>query len=141
MEEWVSTSANQPRLNAALLAIFAVVALAIAAIGTYSVLAYSVSQRTGEIGLRMALGAPRGRVVRLIVHEGMTVGLSGIGAGLLGALALSHALGSLEFGVRERDPVTFGLVAVALAAIALVACVVPAHRASQVDPVVALRCD
>ncbi len=118
---------------------FAGVALLIAAIGTYSVLAYSVSLRTSEIGLRMALGAERGRVVGLIVGEGASVGLRGIGAGLLGALALGRALEGLVFGMAVRDAGTFALVAVVLAAVALAACAGPAHRAAHVDPLVALR--
>jgi putative ABC transport system permease protein len=139
MGEWVSNSAAQPRLNAMLLGIFAFVALLIASIGIYGVLAYSVSQRTGEIGVRMALGASQRRVLRLIVGEGMTVALIGIGSGLLGGLALGRAVSSLVFGVPVRDPATFLGVAVALAGVAFAACVVPALRASRVDPIVALR--
>jgi len=105
------------------------------------VLAYSVNQRTREIGLRMALGAPRGGVLRLIVREGMAVGLAGIGIGLAGALALSRALASLVFGVPVRDPATFAVVAAALTLVALAACIIPARNASRVDPMVALRYD
>ncbi len=141
MDEWVSNNAAQPRLNAVLLAAFAIVALAIAAVGTYGVLAYSVSQRTREIGLRLALGAPRGRVVRLIVREGMTIGTLGIGIGLASAYALSGALGSLVFGVRVHDPATFAAVSAALAIVALAACTLPALRAARVDPMVSLRDD
>ena len=100
MDEWVSNNAAQPRLNAILLAVFAAVAMLIAAIGIYGVLAYSVNQRTREIGLRMALGAPRAQVLQLIVREGMTVGAIGIGAGIVAALALSRVLASLVFDVR-----------------------------------------
>jgi putative ABC transport system permease protein len=139
MEQWLTNSEAQPRLNAVLLAVFAVVALAIAAVGIYGVLSYSVSQRTREIGLRMAIGAQRGNVVGLVVREGMTVATCGIAIGLVGALAASQALGTLLFGVQARDPVTFAAVATALAAVALAACYVPARRASQVDPNVALR--
>ena len=139
MDQWVSNSAAQPRLNTILLSVFAAVALLIASIGIYGVLAYSVSQRTAEIGVRMALGAtPRG-VLKLIIGEGMKVALIGIGAGLLGGLALGRALSSLVFGVPVRDPLTFTGVAVALAAVALAACAYPALRASRVDPIVALR--
>ena len=141
MDEWVSNSAAQPRLNAILLAVFAAVAMLIAAIGIYGVLAYSVNQRTREIGLRMALGAPRGHVLRLIVREGMTVGAIGIGIGIAGALALSRVLASLVFDVPVRDPLTYVVVAVSLAVVALVACVIPARKASRVDPIVALRYD
>jgi putative ABC transport system permease protein len=139
MEEWVSNNAAQPRLNAILLAVFAGVALLIAAVGTYGVLAYSVSQRTREIGLRLALGAPRSRVLRLIVREGMTMGLAGIGAGQVCALGVSQVLGSLVFGVPVRDPATFATVTLVLTVVALAACAVPAMRASQVDPMVSLR--
>jgi len=139
MEQWLSNSAAQPQLNTILLTVFAAVALLIAAIGIYGVLAYSVSQRTGEIGVRMALGAsPRG-VLRLVVGEGMKVALIGIGAGLLAGLALGRAVSSLVFGVPVRDPVTFIVVALALASIALAASAVPALRASRIDPIVALR--
>jgi putative ABC transport system permease protein len=102
---------------------------------------YSVNQRTREIGLRMALGAPRGGVLRLIVREGMAVGLAGIGIGLAGALAMSRALASLVFGVPVRDPATFAVVAAALTIVALAACIIPARNASRVDPMVALRYD
>jgi putative ABC transport system permease protein len=139
MDEWVSTSAAQPRLNAVLLGGFAIAALLVAAVGVYGVLAYSVNQRTREIGLRMALGAPRGRVVRSIVREGMTVGLVGVGVGVVGALALGRALASLVFGVPVRDPITIAVVAAGLIVVALAACAVPARKASRVDPLVALR--
>ena len=139
MEQWVANSVAQPRLNAVLLAIFAAVALLIAAIGIYGVLSYSVSQRTREIGLRMAIGAQRASVMQLVVREGMLVALAGIGAGLAGALAVSRALATLLFGVQVRDPATFAAVTLALATVALAACYIPARRAARVDPMVALR--
>ena len=139
MDEWVAGGAAQPRLNAALLGFFAVVALVIASVGIYGVMAYSVTQRTREIGLRMALGAPRSRVLRQIVREGMTVGAAGIAAGLVAAWGLSRALADLVFGVEVRDPSTFVAVAVVLGATALLASLLPAGRASRVDPMVALR--
>jgi len=139
MEQWVSNTAAQPRLNAQLLAVFAGVALLIAAIGIYGVLAYSVNQRTREIGLRMALGAQPEGVLRLVVGEGMLVALAGVAIGLVAALALSRTLSSLLFEVPERDPATFAAVAVALTLVALVACALPARRASRVDPMIALR--
>ena len=139
MVEWVSTSAAQPRLNATLLGVFACVALLVAAIGTYGVLAYSVTQRTRELGLRMALGADRGGVLRLIVREGMLVGAAGIAVGLAAAAALGRALGSLVFGVSVWDPASYAAVAAVLTLVALASCVVPALRASRVDPMVALR--
>jgi putative ABC transport system permease protein len=115
------------------------VALAIAAVGIYGVLAYSVTQRTRELGVRLALGAQPGDVRRMVVREGMTLGLAGIAAGLAGAVALSHLLTALLFGIRPRDPATFGAVAAILIAIALAACYIPARRATRIDPVVALR--
>lgn len=139
MDEWVSNSAAQPRLNTDLLAVFAAMALLIASIGIYGVLAYSVSQRTGEIGVRMALGATPGAVLRLIVGEGMKVALFGITVGLVGALALARVFSSLVFGVPVRDPVTFAAVAVALAGVAFAASSLPALRAARVDPMAALR--
>jgi len=103
------------------------------------VLAYSVNQRTREIGLRMALGATPRSVLQLIVGQGMKVVLLGVGIGLLGGLALGRAVSSLVFGVPVRDPATFSLVAVVLTAVAFAACIIPARRASRVDPMVALR--
>jgi len=139
MDQWLSNSAAQPRLNTVLLTTFAVVALVIAAIGIYGVLAYSVNQRTREIGLRMALGATPARVLNLIVHEGMKMVLAGVVIGLVGGLALGKAVSSLVFGVAVHDPMTFVVVAVVLIVIALAACVIPARRAARVDPMVALR--
>ncbi len=139
MDEWVSNSAAQPRLNTTLLTVFAIVALLIAAIGIYGVLAYSVNQRTREIGVRMALGATPGSVLKLIVREGMKVVLLGVVVGLAGGLALGRAVSSLVFGVTVRDPATFALVAATLIGVALAACAIPARRAARVDPMVALR--
>ena len=139
MEQWLSNSAAQPRLNTVMLSVFAFVALLIASLGIYGVLAYSVSQRTGEIGVRMALGATPRDALRLIIREGMTGVVIGIGAGLLGGLALGRAVSSLVFGVPVRDPAVFIGVAATLAAVALAACAIPALRASRVDPIVALR--
>jgi putative ABC transport system permease protein len=139
MDEWLSRSAAQPRLNATLLALFACAALAIGAIGMYGVLAYSVSQRTHEIGVRIALGAPRRRVLWMVVQEGMTVAIAGLAVGLIAAFALSRALAGIVFGVTVRDPLTFAVVGITLAIVALGACVLPARRASNVDPLTALR--
>jgi putative ABC transport system permease protein len=139
MEQWLSNSAAQPRLNTVMLSAFAFVALLIASVGIYGVLAYSVSQRTGEIGVRMALGATPRDALRLIIREGMIVVFLGIAAGLLGGLTLGRAVSSLVFGVPVRDPVIFVGVAATLATVALAACAIPALRASRVDPIVALR--
>ena len=139
MDQWLSNSAAQPRLNTVLLTTFAMVALVIAAIGIYGVLAYSVNQRTREIGLRMALGATPVRVLNVIVHEGMKMVLAGVLIGLVGGLALGKTVSSLVFRVPVHDPVTFVVVAVLLTVIALAACIIPARRAARVDPMVALR--
>ena len=141
MDEWLANSAAQPRLNAVLLVVFAVTAILIATIGIYGVLAYSVNQRTREIGVRMALGAPRAQVLRMVVREGMIVGAVGVVSGVVAALVVSRVLSSLVYGVEVRDPATYAGVAVILAVVALVACVVPARKASRVDPIVALRFD
>ena len=139
MEDWVSSSAAQPRLNARLLALFAAIALLIAAIGIYAVLAYSVTERTREIGLRLALGAQPAGVLRLIVGEGLKVGLIGIAIGLIGALMAGRALSSIVYGLSVRDPETFATVTMALTLVAVAACFIPARRAAKVDPMVALR--
>jgi predicted permease len=139
MDEWLSNTAAQPRRNAQLLAIFAAVALLVATLGVYGVIAYSVHQRTREIGLRMALGAPPGRVLRQVIGEGMSVGAAGIGAGVAGALAVSRVLSSVVVGVGVDDPATYVGVAAAIAFVTLAACVLPARRASRIDPIVALR--
>jgi len=139
MDQWVTSNAVQPRLNSVLLAVFAMVALLIAAIGIFGVLTYSVNQRTREIGVRMALGAQRTNVLRLVVREGMLVALAGIGAGLAGAIALSRLLATLLFGVNARDFATFATVTAVLVIVALISCYLPARRATRVDPIIALR--
>ena len=139
MDEWISNSAAQPRLNAMLLGIFSAIALLIAAIGIYGVLAYSANQRTREIGLRMALGAQPGNILRLIVREGMRFALIGVGVGLVCSIGFGRAVSTLVYGVSIHDPATFVGVAILLTGVALAACVFPARRAARVDPMVALR--
>jgi putative ABC transport system permease protein len=139
MDQWLATSAAQPRLNTVLLGTFAVLALLIAAIGIYGVLAYSVSQRTQEIGVRMALGATPQGVLRMTLLEGMKVAAIGMVCGILSAIALGRVVSSLVFGVNVRDVRTFGWVVAALAAVTAAACLVPALRAARVSPLVALR--
>jgi putative ABC transport system permease protein len=141
MEEWVSNGAAQPRLNAALLGAFAVFALVIAAIGIYGLLAYSVTQRTREIGIRLALGAAPSSVLRLVILEGMKITVIGILFGALGGFLLRAALRSLVYEVPVHDPLTFAGVAFLLVLVAFLACAVPAFRAARVDPQIALRCD
>jgi putative ABC transport system permease protein len=139
MDQWISTSAAQPRLNADLLEIFSLIALSIAAIGIYGVLSYSVNQRMREIGIRIAMGAQRSDVLRLVVGEGMTVAMAGIAVGLAAALAVSRVMASLLFGVQAHDLKTFAAVAGVLAIVSAAACYLPAAKAMRVDPVVALR--
>jgi putative ABC transport system permease protein len=127
------------RFNALLLSIFGAVALILTSVGIYGVIAYSVSQRTGEIGIRMALGALPSSIFRLVVGQGMTLVLISIGTGLLGALACTRVMSSLLFGVTAWDPVTFVSIATLIAAVAFLACWVPARRAARINPIDALR--
>jgi ABC-type antimicrobial peptide transport system permease subunit len=122
-----------------LLSIFAGVALVLAAIGIYGLMSYAVQQRTQELGIRMALGANRSNVLRLIMAQGMKLAVSGVVLGLALAWGLTRLIASLLFGVQASDPTTFGLVAAILAAVALIAAYVPARRATTIDPLIALR--
>jgi putative ABC transport system permease protein len=141
MDEYVAASVSTPRFNTTLLAIFSGVALVLTIVGLYGVMSYSVAQRTGEIGIRLALGAQTRDVLRLIVGQGFRLVFLGLAIGLLGAFALMRLIASLLFGVSTKDPLTFATVACLLALVALVACFIPALRASRVDPVDALRCE
>ena len=141
MDEVVSRSVAQRRLTMVLLAIFAGSALLLAAVGIYGVIAYSVTQRTQEIGIRLALGAQQGDVLRMIVGQAAALAAAGILLGAAGAALLTRLMTDLLFGVQPFDPLTFGAVAAVLAAVALLASYVPGRRATQVDPVVALRAE
>jgi putative ABC transport system permease protein len=135
----VAASVAQPRFRMLMLGVFAVMALTLAAVGLYGVMAYSVSQRRGELGLRMALGAESGHVLRLVLREGLLPVASGIVAGLVGAALLTGVMSNLLFEVSAFDPLTFGSVSALLALVAAAACYLPARRATMVDPLTALR--
>jgi putative ABC transport system permease protein len=139
MEEVVSTSVAQPKLEAILLGIFGGLALLLAAVGIYGVMSYSVSQRTGEIGLRMALGADRSQVLALICKQGLRLAALGLASGLILALGVTRLMSKILFGVSNTDPVTYAAIIALLTAVALLACYMPARRATEVDPMVALR--
>jgi predicted permease len=141
MEDLVNRAIAPQRFNLFILGLFGALGLLLAAVGIYGVMAYSVSQRTDEIGLRMALGAQSLDVLKLIVKQGMTMALAGVAIGLIASFALTQLVKSLLFGVSATDPLTFIAVSLMLAAVALFACWIPARRATKVDPIVALRCE
>jgi putative ABC transport system permease protein len=139
MNQLLAESFARRRFNMMLLAVFASVALLLAAVGIYGVMSYSVTQRTHEIGIRIALGAQTRDVLKMIVRQGMTLVLIGVAIGIAASFALTRIMSSLLFGVSPTDAVTFAGVAIVLAGIALLACLIPARRATRVDPMVALR--
>ena len=139
MDSVFSESIQRPTLVAGLLAGFAVMALLLAAVGTYGVLSYMVAQRRREIGVRMALGADRGRVLAHVLKQGLVLTTIGLAAGLAGAFALNRVIASLLFGVRPTDPTTLSVVVMTIVAVAVGACWLPAWRASRLDPNVVLR--
>jgi len=139
MEARVSASVAQPRLQTIVLGTFAGLALLLAAVGVYGVMSYAARQRTREIGIRMALGAGGRAILTLLLGKGVAMVAVGVGAGLLGAAALTRALRSLLYGVSATDPLVFAGITAVLAAVALLAALVPARRASRLDPVLALR--
>jgi predicted permease len=139
LREVISQSVSQPRFRSLLIAVFATVALLLSAIGIYGVISYSVAQRTSEIGLRMALGAPRASVLRQVAGSGASLALAGVAIGGAGAFALTRFLRSLLFATGSTDPITFASVTILLLGVALLASFIPALRATRIDPVVALR--
>jgi len=139
MEQVTANSVANRRLSMLLLAIFAGVAIALAAVGIYGVISYSVSRRTHEIGVRMALGANRADVLRMIVRQGLSLALGGAALGLAAAIALTRVMNTMLFGVTATDPPVFAAVTLLLLAVAALACYVPARRATKVDPLIALH--
>jgi putative ABC transport system permease protein len=139
MEEWLATSIAQRKFNMTLLAVFAFLAVILAAVGIYGVMSYNVAQNTREIGIRLALGAQPGDVLKLILGQGLLLASLGVAAGLVGAFALTRLLESLLFGVATTDIATFITLSSALVLLAALACWIPARRATKVDPIVALR--
>jgi putative ABC transport system permease protein len=141
INEVIASTTAPRRFNTLLLAIFAAVALALAATGIYSVISYSVTQRTQEVGVRMALGARPGDVIRLILKQGLALTLIGVAAGVFGAIAAARVMSGLLYGVTTTDPATFAAISLFLAIVAALACYLPARRAARVEPMAALRCE
>jgi putative ABC transport system permease protein len=139
MHEIRAESVAPERLNLMLLSIFAGIALVLAIVGIYGVMSYSVTQRTHEIGIRMAIGAQPRDVFRMVIGQGMMLAMIGVGIGLVGAFALTRLMTTMLFGIEPTDPTTFAAIATLLTVVALVACYVPGRRATKVDPVVSLR--
>jgi putative ABC transport system permease protein len=139
MEQLLSGSLSLRRFSGLLLGLFAALALILSIVGIYGVISYSVSQRTHELGLRMALGAQQSDVLRLVVMQGLKLTLTGLALGLAATFVVSRFLASLLFGVSPTDLPTFVTVSIVLATVALLACYIPARRATKVDPMIALR--
>jgi putative ABC transport system permease protein len=141
MEDVIGTSVAQPKLTMQFVAVFAGFALLLAVIGIYGVMAYSVTSRTQEMGIRLALGATPEDILRMVVGQGMRLTLLGVVIGVIASLALTRLLATLLFGVHATDPVIFSTAAILLVSAALVACYLPARRATRVDPIDVLRCE
>ena len=139
LEQVLAESIARPRFNTLLITILAGVAMVLAAVGIYGVISYSVTQRTHEIGVRMALGASASNVLRLVIGHGMLIAGIGLAVGVIGAFAVTRIMGSLLYGVSATDPLTYIVLVAALGIIALIASYIPARRAMRVDPVIALR--
>jgi putative ABC transport system permease protein len=139
MDQLLADSISRSRFTMLLLGIFACIALVLASVGIYGVIAYSVTQRTQEFGIRMALGANRRDVFRLVLGQGTRLTLLGVGLGIVAALVVTRLMATLLYSISATDPLTFAAVALLLALVALAACYIPARRATRVDPIIALR--
>jgi len=139
LDDVVARSLSQARFSMLLLSIFAGLALMLSAVGIYGVMAYVVAQRTREMGIRLAMGAQAGDVLKLVLRQGGKLALAGVGIGIAAAVALTRLMASLLFGVSAADPVTFVGVAILLTFVAIAACYMPARRATRVDPIATLR--
>ena len=139
MDEVLASSVSTRRFNMMLLAVFAAVALVLATVGIFGVMNYSVAQRTHEIGVRIALGAQPGDILKMVVGQGMLLALIGVAVGVGGALVLTRVMSSLLYGTSATDPLTFIGISLLIIVVALFACLIPARRATRVDPMLALR--
>ena len=139
IEDYLDGTLSVPRFNTVLLALFAGLAMILTAVGLYGVISYTVAQRTHEIGIRMALGAKPKDMMKLIIGQGMKLGVTGVAIGIAIAMGLTHFLSSMLFGITATDPVSFAAVIVMLLLVVVMACYVPARRAMRVDPMIALR--
>jgi putative ABC transport system permease protein len=139
MEQRMSDSVAESRFSTLLLGIFAVVAIVLATVGIYGVTSFAVTARQHEIGIRMAIGAQPADVERMFIRRGIALTLTGLGLGLIASFALTRLMAGLLFGITSRDPLTFIVMAVLLLIVAMLACYIPARRATRVDPLVALR--
>ena len=139
LDDAVSTSLAERRFSMEMVACFAATALLLAALGIYGVISYIVSERTQEIGIRLALGARRGTILQMVLRQGLGMAMAGAGLGLVGSVIVSHLMAGLLYGVMPTDPLTFVGVTLVLTGVALAACYIPARRAMRVDPMIALR--
>jgi ABC-type antimicrobial peptide transport system permease subunit len=139
MDEVLASAKSRPRFLTTLLGLFSATALVLAAVGLYGVISYSVTRRTTEFGIRLAMGAGTGDVLGLVLGQGLRLALIGVAAGAVGALALTRLIRGLLFGISSFDPMTFAAMALGLIGVTVLACLIPARRATKVDPLVALR--
>jgi putative ABC transport system permease protein len=139
LDDAVSASLEQRRFSMDIVAAFAITALLLAALGIYGVISYIVSERTRDIGIRLALGADRGKILAMVLRQGLELAMAGAALGLVGSVIVSHLMAGLLYGVMPTDPLTFVGVTLVLTGVALAACYIPARRAMRVDPMIALR--